>query len=133
MSLGALVLQEYIYGVYQSGTPSTDPNIIHIQHFLYISDSPFSSSEFLTLDLLLPPSVTPMNITLLYYPISSIPNTYQVTSSSPIDDQFPMDTRRKIHVLSIDNDEPELTATASHIIRDRPKHYISLSIKITLS
>ena len=72
MSLGDLMLQEYNYGVFQPGTPSPDPNIRLIKPSLEISDSPFSSSYILNLELLLPTSGTPMNTTIVYDTISSI-------------------------------------------------------------
>ena len=57
-----------------------------IQTSLEIVDSSFSSLELMTLELLLPPSGTPMNIKILYDPISYIPYIYQVPSASPITD-----------------------------------------------
>ena len=58
---------------------------------------------------LLPHSGTPMNITTLGIPISSIPYMAQLTSTSPIVDQLPTDTQRKIYIVEIYNEDPSLT------------------------
>ena len=50
MSSGALMLQEYLSGVYQQGNLSTDSKIHLIQTSLVISDSTFASSDILTLE-----------------------------------------------------------------------------------
>ena len=73
MSLGTLMLQEYPFGVYQPRTTPPDPKIRLIQHSSEISDSPFASSDILTFNQLLLTSGTPINITILDDPISSIP------------------------------------------------------------
>ena len=65
MSLGDLIIQEYLSGVYQLGTPSPDLKIRLIQPYLYILDSLFASSQLLNLELLLTPSGNPMNITII--------------------------------------------------------------------
>ena len=75
---GALGIKEHPYGLYQTGTSSPEPKIILIKVSLEILDSTFSSSELLTLYLLLPPRGTTMNILVLYYPIACIPYIYQV-------------------------------------------------------
>ena len=93
MSLGDLMIQEHPSEFYQPGTTPPDTNICLIQPYLEILYSPFSSTKLLTLELLLPPSGTPMNINILYDPIFSIPYIYQLLSTSPISDQFPMYTR----------------------------------------
>ena len=72
MCLGDLILQEYTSRVYQPDTPSSDPKIRLIQPSLDILDSPFSSLELLILEILLPPSVTPNNITIIDELISYI-------------------------------------------------------------
>ena len=74
-----------------------------IQPYLDISDSPFSSSDLQTMELLLLISGTPNNITILYDSISSIPYISQVPSSYPISDQFPMSTHCNIYMIAIDN------------------------------
>ena len=74
-----------------------------IQPSLEIVDSPFSSSDILTLELLLPLSGTPMNITILDGHIYYIPYIYQVPSTPPIAYQFPMDARRNSYMVAIDN------------------------------
>ena len=104
MSLGALMLQEYTSGVYQPCIQLLDPNIRLIQNSLVISDSPFASSELLTLELLFPPNGTPMNITILDDTILYITYIYKLPSTSPIADQFPIDTRINIYVVAIDNE-----------------------------
>ena len=78
MYLGAIVIQEYTSGVYQLGTLSPDPNIRLIKPYFYIAGSSFYSSELLTLEVLLYPRGTPMNIIILDDPISYIPYIYQV-------------------------------------------------------
>ena len=74
-----------------------------------------------------------MNIAVLDYPISYIPYTSQVPSTSPIYDQFPMYTHRTIYVVSIDNEEIALSRTAVHLIRDKQKRAGSSSAKVTLA
>ena len=96
MSLGDLMIQEYPSEFYQPGTTQPDTNICLIQPYLDILYSPFSSTKLLTLELLLTPSGTPMNINILYDPIFSIPYIYQLPSTYPITEQFPMDARRNI-------------------------------------
>ena len=91
MSLGALMTQEYPSWLYQPGTTPPDTNIRLIQPSLDISYSLFASTKLLTLEVLLPPSGTPMNITILDDTIFSIPYISQVPSTSPISDQFTMD------------------------------------------
>ena len=44
MSLGALIIKYYHYGLYQPENPSPDPKISLIQSSLDIVDSPFSLS-----------------------------------------------------------------------------------------
>ena len=127
------MLQEYPSGVYQPGPTSSDPKIHIIQPSLYISDSPFSSSEILTLYLLLLPSGTPMNITIIYFPISYILYISQVPSTSPITDKFRMDTCRDIYVLAIYNEDSSLVSYAFQLIRDKQKRVISSSLMLTLS
>ena len=73
MSLGALMIQKYPSGVYQPGPPPSNPNICIIQPSMDITDWPFSSSELLNLETLLPPSGTPMNITIIDDTIYYIP------------------------------------------------------------
>ena len=119
MPLVSLILQEYSSEVFQPITSSPEPKIQFIQPSLDTSYSPFVSSSLLTLDLLLPHSITPMNITVLDYLSSSIPFIYQSTSTSPIVDQFPTDNRLNIYFIYIDNEGPTLTATAVQILRDR--------------
>ena len=55
MSLGSIILHTYSSGVYQPGTPSPDPKICMIWSSLDISYPPFSSSELMKLELLIPP------------------------------------------------------------------------------
>ena len=110
------MIQEYPSKVYQPGTVSPDPNIILIQPSLEITDSPFASSEILALDLLLPTSGTPINITLLNEPISYILYISPVPSTSPISDQFSMENRCIIYVVAIENEDPALATTAIQII-----------------
>ena len=86
MFLGFLMLQEYPSGVYQTGNPPPDQNIRIIQLFLDITDSPFAVSELLTIEILLPPSGTPTNITVIYDTISYIPYIYQLSSTPPTTD-----------------------------------------------
>ena len=105
------MIQEHTYGVYQPGTPSPDLKILMIQPSLDISYSPFSSSEILTLELILPPSGYPMNITILDYLVFSIPYISQVPSTYPISDQFPMDTCRNIYVVAIYSEDPSMSTT----------------------
>ena len=90
-----------------------------IQPTLDIYDSPFTSSYLLTLYLLLLPSSTPMNISILYYPIFSIPYISQMPSTSPIADKFQMYTWRNISVVAIDNKEPDIDTTAIQILWDK--------------
>ena len=103
MSLGTLMLQEYPSGVYHPVTTSYEPNIILIQPTLELSNTHVSSSEILATYLLLPTSGTPTNITILNYPISSIPYISQIPSIFSIYNNFPMDTRCNIYVVAIDN------------------------------
>ena len=124
MPLDDLVIQEYPSWVYQTGTPSPDPNIRMIQPTLDISDLPFFSSELLTLDFLLPPSSTPINITIIIY---------QAPTTSPIANQFPMDDHENIYVVSIDNEDPSLASTAIQLLPDKQKRYRSSSVMLTLS
>ena len=120
------MLQEYPYGVYQPVTPSSDFNIRLNQPTLDISNSPFASSELLTLDLLLPPRNTPINITILDEPIHSIPYISYIHSTSFISDHFPMDIHINIYVVAIYNEDPDLATTAVHIFRGRGLRYILL-------
>ena len=83
MSLGALMIQEYPSGVYQPFTTPPDTNIRLIQPSLDILYSLFASTKILTLEVLLPPSGNPTNITILDDPIFSIPYIYQVTRHPP--------------------------------------------------
>ena len=69
MSLGAFILQEHPSRVYQTVTLQPEPKIYLIQNSLDISDQPFSSSEILTPELLLPPIFTPTNTTIMDEPI----------------------------------------------------------------
>ena len=50
----------------------------------------------------------PMNITILDDTIFSIAYISQVTSASPISDQFPMDILQNIYVVEVDNGDPSL-------------------------
>ena len=84
-----------------------------------ISDLPFSSSDILSLELFLPPIGAPMNITILDYPISSIHYISQVPSTYPIYENFPMDIRHNIYVVSIDNDYPNISTTVVQLLRDK--------------
>ena len=101
MSLGALMLQEYPSGFYQIGTPSPEPKISLIQPSLEIADSPVASSEFLTLEIIFPPSGTPMNTAIIYDPIYYIPYISQLSSTPLIAYKFSMDTLQNIYVVSI--------------------------------
>ena len=67
MSLGALYLQEYTSGVYQTGTPSSEHKIRLIQPYLEFSYSPFVSSELLNLEVPPLPRGTPSNKHIRYY------------------------------------------------------------------
>ena len=117
ISIGDIMIQEYPSGVYQPGTPSHNQNTLLIQPSLKISDSPFASSELLTLEPPLPPSGTHMNITILDDIIFYITYIYQVPSTTPTADQFPMETRWNIYVFSIDNYYPSLASTAVQLLR----------------
>ena len=75
-------------------------------------DSPLASSDLLTLELLQPPSRTHMNTTIIDYTIYFIPYVYQVSSTTPIVDQFPMDNRHNIYVLAIHNEETSLASNS---------------------
>ena len=86
----------------------------------------------MTLELLLHPSGTSTNITTLYDPISYIPYIYQVPSTYPTEDQFPMDSRRKIYVVSIDNEHPSLAYYDVQLLRDKQKRAISAYMIFTL-
>ena len=86
------MIQEYPSGVYQPVTTQSDTNICLIQPSLETLYSLFASTKLLTLEVLLPPSGTPMNITILDDPIFSIPYVPQGHSTSPISDQFTMYT-----------------------------------------
>ena len=97
------MIQVYTSGVYQPGTTSPDPKIRLIQPYLDIADPTFTSSDLLTLEPPLPPSGTPTKITSIDDPIYFIPYIYQLPSTYPIADQFPMDTRRNIYVIIVGN------------------------------
>ena len=71
----------------------------------------------MTLKLLLPPSGTPMNITIFNDPISSIPDISQVPSTSLITDQFPMDACHDIYVVAFEDEGGGITTTSSRILR----------------
>ena len=71
------------------------------------------------LEPLLPPSGTPMNITMLDYTISSIPYISQVPSTSPISDKFPMDNWRNIYVVAIYNEDPAPATTDVQLLQDK--------------
>ena len=131
MSLGDLMIQEYLYEFYRPGTTTPDTNICLIQPYLEILYSPFSSTKLLTLELLLPPSGTPMNINILYDPIFSIPYIHQLPSTSPIYDQFTMDNLSNNYVIAIDNEDPSLDTTDVQRIQDKQKGSISSSVIIT--
>ena len=103
MSFCDLIIQEYPSGVYQPGITSPDPKICLIQPSLDISDSSFASSELLNLEIPLHPSGSPVNITILDDHISSITYISQVPSTSPINDQFPLDACQKLFMVVIDN------------------------------
>ena len=104
-----------------------------VQPSLDISDSLFSSSEILNLEVLLPLSGTPMNIKILDDTIFYIPYISQVISIPPISDQFPINTHRNIYVLSIDNEDPSLASTDVQLIQDKQKCTISFSVTLTLN
>ena len=74
-----------------------------------------------------------MNTTILDDPIYSIHYISQVPSTSPISEIFPIDTRRKIYVVAIDNEEPSLASTSVQLIQYKQKCAISSSVMITLS
>ena len=82
-------------------------------------DSNFASLELLTLELLLPPSGIPTNMHILDDTISSISYISQVTSTPTISDQFSMDTRRNIYVVSIDNYDPDLDTKPVQILQGK--------------
>ena len=92
-----------------------------IQPPLEISYWPFASSELLTIELLLPPNGTPMNITILNDTISYILYISQLPSMSPIADKFTMDSRRNIYVVAIDNEDPLIASSAVQLLRDKQK------------
>ena len=108
MSLGAIMLQEYPFGVHQPGPTSSDPKTCLIQPSLDIADSKFSSSEILNLELLLLPSGTHMNTTILEDHISYVTYISEVQSTLPIADKFPMDDCRNIYVVAIENEYTSL-------------------------
>ena len=60
-----------------------------------------------------------MNTTILDYPIFYVTYISQVPSNSPIDDQIPLDTGQNIYVVSIENQDPSLAATAFQMLRDK--------------
>ena len=113
------MIQVYTSGVYQPGTTSPDPKIRLIQPYLDIADPTFTSSDLLTLEPPLPPSGTPMNTTIIYDNISYIPYISQVSSTSLITDQFPIDNLRNIYVSAIDNEDPSLASYAIQLIRGK--------------
>ena len=121
MSLSALPIQYYPYGLYQPGTPSYDPKIILIQPTLNLYDF-----------LLLPPRDVTTNITALDEPISSITYISHIPSKPHIDYQCPMDSCSNIYVFEMDNDYPTLSTTAVQLTRDKQKLNIYSSVKITL-
>ena len=133
MSFVALVIQEYPYGVYQTGTPSPDPNIHLNQTSLDTAGSTFASSDLLNLELLLPPSGTPMKTTILDYPISYILYICQVPSTLPIIYQFPMVTHRNIYMLVIYNEQTSLPSTYFQLFWEKQKRYISSSAILNLA
>ena len=73
-----------------------------------------------------------MNIIVLDYPISYIPWIYQVPSTSPISDQFPMDSCRNIYVVFIYNEEISLESAAVPLLQYKLKQdifsYVTLSL-----
>ena len=132
MSLGALMLQNYPFGLYQSGTQSPDPKNRLIQPPLLISYSPFISKELLTLERLLLPSGTPTNITILDDSISSIHCISQLPSMSLISDQFPMDNHQNIYILPIEYEEHPLASSSIQIIQVKQKIARYSSVMLTL-
>ena len=103
-----------------------------LQYSLDIAYSPFSLSELRTLEVLFPPSGTPMNITILYYPIYYITYLSQVPAMYPITDQFPMYVRQNIYVLAIYNVNHSLVSTAVQLLWDEQKCAISSYVTRTL-
>ena len=76
--------------------------ICMIRPSLDILDVPYSSKILLTLELLLPPSGTTIDITILGYTIFSIPYISQVPPTSPMSEIFPIDTLQNIYIVAID-------------------------------
>ena len=109
------MLQEYPSGVYQPGPLFSEPNIRLIKPLLEIVDSPFTSSDIMNLKLFLPTSGIPMNITILYYPISYITYISQVTS------------------IPIYNEEPSLGFSDVQIIRYKFKRARFSSMMLTMA
>ena len=132
MSLVALMIQESPSWVYQPGPQSSDPKIHIIQPSLVIADSPFFSLGLLTLKLLLPSSGIHMNIIILDDHISYIPYIFQVPSTSPISDQFTMNTCRNSYVVAIDNEYPSLAYSSVQLLCDKQKRSRSSSVRLTL-
>ena len=69
----------------------------------------------------MPTSGTPTNTTILDDTISYIPYISQVPSTYPILFQCPMNARRNIYVVSIENDEPSLASYAVQMIQGKQK------------
>ena len=74
-----------------------------------------------------------MNITIIYDHISYITYISQLSSTSPILYQFPINACRNIYVVSIYNKDHSLTSSAVQLIRGKQKRDISSSVMITLA
>ena len=72
--------------------------------------------------LLLPPQENPMNIIIIYDPIYNIPFIPQVSSSSPIYYQLPMENLRDIYTVSINNSETDLSETTFQLLCEEKCH-----------
>ena len=73
----------------------------------------------MTLELLLPRIGTPTKTNILNDPISSIPYISQVPPTSPITDQFNIDTHQNMYVADIDKNDTALSKTSAQILRDK--------------
>ena len=73
-----------------------------------------------------------MNINILDYPISHIPYFSLVLSTSPMTYQFPIDSFRKVYVVSVENEDTSLASSAVQLLRDK-KRAISSDVILTLA
>ena len=74
-----------------------------------------------------------MNITIIDDPISYISYISQVSSTSPIADQFTVDAFRNIYVLSVYNKEPSLASTDAQLIQYRKEKSRLSYVMLTLA